>query len=882
MLDMIDLLGHPGYDFRSSIVLTYSLGLPLYDGLIRRALKRVGVWNQIIFCDFSCYIQEIQSQTAAPYIGRHYSVTPIWQSGAFHPKVYMLLGPRYGRLLVGSGNATIGGLIRNAEVFGLFDFDAESALAPHSAFSTVFSFVEELGPRASETVQKQIKNARQMAPWLSAPTTGDGRKVLIGGPGKKELLAQLLECLPSKKVDDIVVCSSSFDRELSGMKKLASLSMSSPVCIVQPEHVELDGQVVRKLGESVDWRPFVDPYPAEKRKRKDVRAHAKLFVFGHDNTETCVFGSANASAPALMSKNTEVVVVLPTRPKGDIVKHLGLGASLKAQNIREELSSKQWDPVDAECPESRFPCLLSAIAAVESGFKLSLASGVPPKGSFLALSDSSVGRPRVSTLIQMEGESFVAHSVPSNEAISAGWISNEAGEDLSNAVAITWPTVASPRGTSGGGTNASNYLPAMQDGAVLGTILFELLDQFRDFEVVRGGTGMGTRTNRANTVDDKAAPEQSAEFFYTDATAGAAKAHHWAGDRIDLDILASLVQPLAPGGARQAEDEDDSYDDSMLDEEAEHRQIEEQQGKATGDEKRRPDSTSSEKLEAAIRRLENRLNRAATALEVSLKDLDKLKNVAPNGIARQIWMTHIGAFLAGRATESDDGDKFVCLHPWNFADYVLRVCRALAGSKKTGGFLDKLETMSWEGVDGEALTKGLAFLWTCVAWAAAYMVHYYSSGEGKRELPKSIADASAELVAARFIWKASRHCKLADHEELKRRFPAWDSVSTEQRAHTTKRLQQIVPLIEYVEGSGNRALLGAESETEHLKAGTLVHNPVFGVTMLAKDGAPGSYYLINLSEGGNEPKKYAARVSPVLFNGKPYKLFQRTDEHSAM
>ena len=747
MFDMVEILGHSGYDLRSSIVLTYRLDLPLYDGLIRRTLSRTGVWNQIAFCDFSCYVQDIQSQTAAPYAGKHYSVTPIWQSGAFHPKVYMLLGPRHGRLLIGSGNATVGGLIRNAEMFGLFDFDAEKAKAPHSAFATVFSFVEELGLRASDTVRKQIKSARQMAPWLSSPAIDDGRRILISGPGKTELLTQILAYLPTKKVDTLVLCSSSFDRDLSGIRRLASLSKSKPVCIVQQEHVELDGQAVRKLGGAVDWRSFADPYPAEKRQRKDVRAHAKLFVFGHGSTETCVFGSANASAPALRSTNTEIAVILPKQSNGDIVKHLGLGASFKTKNIQKELSDKQWGPAQEERPEARFSCLLSAIAAVESGYQLSFASGLPPKVSYLALSDRSLGAPRATMQVQWEEESFIAHSAKNDETIRFGWITTETGKVLSNAVAITWPTVASQRKAGGGGTKASQYLATMQDGAVLGTVLFELLDQFRDFEVIRVGSSRRANTKEENTGDRKTATERSAEFFYTDAKADAVKGHHWTGDRIDLDILASLVQPLAPAGAaKHTVDEDDSYDDSKLDEEAEHRQIEAQHGRATGEERPRPDNTPSQKLEAAIRRLERRLDRAATSIENSLQYLDNLQSLAPNGIARQIWMTHIGAFLAGRVTDSADGDKLVCLDPWCFAAYVLRVCRALTGSKK-GGFLDKLAKSSWEGFDGEALKKGLAFLWTCVTWAAEYMVNYYSNGEGKEDLPESIAVASPELLS---------------------------------------------------------------------------------------------------------------------------------------
>jgi HKD family nuclease len=881
MFDMIEMLGHSGYDLRSSIILTYGLDLPLYDGLIRRALNRAGVWNQITFCDFSCYLQDIQSQTAAPYAGKHYSVTPIWQLGAFHPKVYMLLGPRRGRLLVGSGNTTIGGLIRNAEVFGLFDFDAEKEKEPQAAFSTVFGLVEELATRASDTVRKQIKSARQMAPWLASSFVEDGRKVLIGGPGRPELLTQIIKCLPTTKADGLVVCSSSFDRDLCGVSSLVSSCKSKPACIVQPEQVELDGKAVQKLGGKVDWYPFVDPYPPEKRQRKDVRAHAKMLIFGHGKTETCVYGSANASEPALNSTNTEIVVVLPPRDKGDFVKHLGLDASLNANNIEAELSKKQWVQNKKERPESRFSCLLSAVAAVESGYRLSFAFGAPPEGSHLALSDRNLGRPKATTLIHGEGESFVALSIKSDEAIRFGWVAKESGEALSNAVAITWPTVANPRKPGGGGTKTSEYLGAMQDGAVLGTVLFELLDQFRDFEVIQAGSVRRISSKKESPGDGKPPEERSAEFFYTDAKADAITGHHWTGDRIDLDILASLVQPLVPEGtAKQAED-DDAYDDSKLDEEAERRQIEAKKGKATGEEKPQVEATPSKKFAAATKRLEHRLDRAAKSIEDSLQYLDNMQNLAPNGVARQIWMTHIGAFLAGRITESAEGDKFVCLQPWNFAQYVLRVCRALAGSKKVGGFLDRLATSSWEGFDGEALVKGLSFLWTCGTWAAAYMVHYYSNGDGKQQVPKSIAVAAAELVAARFIWKASIHCKEADCDGLERRFPGWKSVPARQLDYTTKRLQEVAQLIERVEASGDKALLGTESDASVLKAGHLVHNPSVGVTMLAKDGVDQAFYLVNLSKSGDDPKKFGRLVVPVLFHGKHYRLFQRTDESSA-
>jgi hypothetical protein len=230
--------------------------------------------------------------------------------------------------------------------------------------------------------------------------------------------------------------------------------------------------------------------------------------------------------------------------------------------------------------------------------------------------------------------------------------SPHAGKVLSNAVAITWPTVGHQREVGVG--KATQALGAMQDGIVLGTVLFELLDQFRDFEVIRVGAGRKTGSKtESGGGNGTVSAEQSAEFFYTDAKADAINGHHGTGDRIDLDILASLVQPLASVGTfTHSKDEDEWYDDSKLDEETERRETDAQNGKATGDERLAQNHTSSDKLEAAVKKLEHRLNRAATSIEDSLEHLENLQSLTPNGVARQIWMTDIGAFLAGRTTES--------------------------------------------------------------------------------------------------------------------------------------------------------------------------------------------------------------------------------------
>lgn len=108
MIDVLGLLGDDDIDAHSSIVLTFAVDLLLYDGLIRRRLRNAGVVNQIVFCDMQTYQPEMAALPAARRFGRSYSITPVHQSAAFHPKLYLLLGRKKGLLLIGSGNATLG------------------------------------------------------------------------------------------------------------------------------------------------------------------------------------------------------------------------------------------------------------------------------------------------------------------------------------------------------------------------------------------------------------------------------------------------------------------------------------------------------------------------------------------------------------------------------------------------------------------------------------------------------------------------------------------------------------------------------------------------------------------------------------------------------
>ena len=131
----------------------------------------------------------------------------------------------------------------------------------------------------------------------------------------------------------------------------------------------------------------------------------------------------------------------------------------------------------------------------------------------------------------------------------------------------------------------------------------------------------------------------------------------------------------------------ETYDDSRLIEEAERRQIgDEKREKATGEERALVPSSSSggSRTELSTGWCEPPGPSRIQYLKNALADRRKAPASVPprRRLLAQIWMAHIAAFLAARVEQSDDGEDFVCLEAWHFAEVTYFVlCRALIGKQ---------------------------------------------------------------------------------------------------------------------------------------------------------------------------------------------------------
>ena len=230
-------------------------------------------------------------------------------------------------------------------------------------------------------------------------------------------------------------------------------------------------------------------------------------------------------------------------------------------------------------------------------------------------------------------------------------------------------------------------------------------------------------------------------------------------------------------------------------------------------------------------------------------------------IARQIWMTHIAAFLTERQVLSSENEEVRCLDARSFARYVLRVCRALAGGKG-GGVLSLVPPDTWAGPDGDTLRRGLAFLWTCCLWAAVYLRQ-----ESSEEL-ESIWETVPELIAGRFVATVRARCKAPDKQDIARRLPACKDMAALEASE--KQASRLAGLILSTEAKDEpaRKLTGAISAVE---PGALVFHPSVGVTVLVDRelGTHNVYGLLDPSNSDRLVRRFEKFVVEMRAEGWP-------------
>lgn len=308
-ISILDEIKTGGYE--ASLITTFNAYLPFYEEVVWRKLVGQGVQHNVVLMDAAQCAHSI-AHDPPRLAGRHYSLVPISSSGAFHPKVILLLGKNKGALLVGSHNLTLSGFGYNRELTNLIRVrgrdDHEAISIFQAVWSQVQGWVEAQGEMLPKHLSEMVIKLQDFAPWLKEQRLElpDSCQILSTQEGASSLFEQLMERVKGK-VDQVLVSGAFFDMKLDFLSRIKQelnpreiIVGIDPKTVQMPMGIELDGISFRNansLGDSDSLRGYL---------------HAKSLVITTFAGEYYLAtGSANPSAPAWLrpslTGNTEMM-----------------------------------------------------------------------------------------------------------------------------------------------------------------------------------------------------------------------------------------------------------------------------------------------------------------------------------------------------------------------------------------------------------------------------------------------------------------------------------------------------------------------------------------------------------------------------------------------
>lgn len=308
-VSLLEVIKRGGYE--ASLITTFNATLPFYEEVLLRKLVAAGCRHNVVLMDRGQCAASWESQVARPRLAGHaYTLLPIGVSGAFHPKVCLLLGPKKASILVGSHNLTLSGLGFNREVTNWIEVggskDGEGTAVLRAVWQMLREWIElERGKVPEPLLESALAIGRFISPLIATAGAMGSPAVLAQGPRGLALIDQLAERITAP-VRRIAVLGAFFDQELALLKELKARWPAADIVVgIDPDSVKhpgsYDGEIVR----------YVD---AREIANRAGYLHAKvLYLETHDSAANVfVSGSANPSRPAWMDTangNVEAVVL---------------------------------------------------------------------------------------------------------------------------------------------------------------------------------------------------------------------------------------------------------------------------------------------------------------------------------------------------------------------------------------------------------------------------------------------------------------------------------------------------------------------------------------------------------------------------------------------
>lgn len=277
---------------------TYTYGVVGFDEYFIGQLRQDGV-NVTVLADHGALsemwadMREITGLSRLQRVNRDYLLRPVaWHGHAFHPKTYLFGNESGGKLIVGSGNADLGGLVAGYEMFASFTSEDPIGLAAIAQWREWMDRLVDL--LDDQLVASRWQDAQGRLPWLR---TLDNAGVLPPSPLilnlDRTIAEQYLEGIEAP-VDELHVGAPFWDDRLAALRHLLDRTQPRRLDVYIGDGSRIDGLQLTHLIEERGLDARIWTY-SEPRF-----VHAKLIACIAGRTGRVLSGSANLSWVALL------------------------------------------------------------------------------------------------------------------------------------------------------------------------------------------------------------------------------------------------------------------------------------------------------------------------------------------------------------------------------------------------------------------------------------------------------------------------------------------------------------------------------------------------------------------------------------------------------
>lgn len=289
---------------------TYSLSLAFFESVVYPYIRNNQLKSAVILCDMLGYRRALSESAALQGAAQDYLVVPAPVAGAFHPKVWVVVGEREAVLLCGSGNLTQAGFMTNAEYFDAIHFTSKDPQPPH-LIRSLKSFVKGLTamwPAEDSRHLLCVEVLNQIADAVGVLPASHGREV--DGPWFiHSFNGPLLDQLPAAgAVRDLYVAAPFFGKSLTGLKTMAERYKPKKLHVFPAIHGGDSVDIPLKQLATAFKGAEVEPLSTVAKK--GTLAHLKLYGGVKDDEDGWICcTSANCTQAAWRGPNVEAGLV---------------------------------------------------------------------------------------------------------------------------------------------------------------------------------------------------------------------------------------------------------------------------------------------------------------------------------------------------------------------------------------------------------------------------------------------------------------------------------------------------------------------------------------------------------------------------------------------